>query len=238
MARQKLLDGLPVGLFRPDESDMLHAWMTDGKRYTAGERLPSVNYEMHSKSNQLWLTDTAAHYIRHIVYCYKLAPSRFPSLMNYFSALMLGRPLAQQEFPSASTLRSRFTRLHLIDSHRFAAKFEIYITGLGDYGFHRLWSRLQHGKDTACVEDRWRRCHRYKSQRKIGKNKPDFLHTSSQRPSKKANKKSRANPRKKANKVKLSDTNDACEPATSTVEGDLSDTHDAREPAASNVVGD
>jgi hypothetical protein len=139
MARRELLNGLPVGLFRPDESDMLHAWMTDGKRYTAGERLPSVNYEMHPKSNQLWLTDKAAHYIRHIVYCYKLAPSRFPSLMNCFSALMLGRPLAPQEFPSASTLISRFTQLHLIDSHRFAAKFEIYITGLGDYGFHRLW---------------------------------------------------------------------------------------------------
>jgi hypothetical protein len=138
-ARQELLDPLPVGIFRPEKSDMLHAWISDGKRYTDGERLPSVNYEMHLESNKLWLMDRAAHYIRHIVYCYKLAPSRFPSLMNCFSVLLLGRPLAQHEFPSASTLRSRFTRLHLIDSHRFAVKFEIYITGRDQYGFHRLW---------------------------------------------------------------------------------------------------
>jgi hypothetical protein len=138
-ARRELLYGLPVGLFRPDESDMLHAWVTDGKRYTSGQRLHSVNYEMHPKSNRLWLTDKAAHYIRHIVYCYKLAPSRFSSLMNCFSVLMLGRPLTKQEFPSASSLRPRFTRLHLINSHRFAAKFESYITRLDDYGFHRLW---------------------------------------------------------------------------------------------------
>jgi hypothetical protein len=37
ITRRELLDGLPVGLFRPNESDMLHAWMTDGKcrRYFA-----------------------------------------------------------------------------------------------------------------------------------------------------------------------------------------------------------
>jgi hypothetical protein len=72
---------------------MLFEWMADGKRYTGGERLPAMNYEMHPKSNKMWLTDKAAHFMPHIVYCYKLALSRFPSLMNCFAVLMLGRSL-------------------------------------------------------------------------------------------------------------------------------------------------
>jgi hypothetical protein len=56
-ARKELIDGLPAGLFSPQKSDMLHAWITDGKRYTDGERLPAVNYEKHPVSNQMCLTD-------------------------------------------------------------------------------------------------------------------------------------------------------------------------------------
>jgi hypothetical protein len=52
-ARQELLNRLPGGHFRPKESDMLFEWMTDGKRYTDGERLPAVNYEIHPQSNRL-----------------------------------------------------------------------------------------------------------------------------------------------------------------------------------------
>jgi hypothetical protein len=138
-ARQTLLDRFPVGLFRPKDSDMLHTWMSDGKRYTGGERLPAMNYERHPKSNNMWLTDKAAHYIRHIMYCFKVAPSRFPSMMNCFAVLLLGRPLTLLEFSSTSTLRSRFVRLYEIDSFRCNVKFEKFITKPDEYGFHRVW---------------------------------------------------------------------------------------------------
>eukprot|EP00978_Attheya_sp_CCMP212_P000714 scaffold1423_cov39-Attheya_sp.AAC.1 len=139
MARKELLARLPGELFCPKCSDMLHTWRTDGKRYTDGIRLPAANYEIHPKSNRLWLTDKAAHFMRHIVYCFKVPLSRFPCLMNNFAILLLGRPLTLPEFSSASTLRSRFTRLYQIERHRFSVKFETHITALIMKNFHQLW---------------------------------------------------------------------------------------------------
>jgi hypothetical protein len=117
--RKELIDGLPGGIFSPGESDMLHAWITDGKRYKDGERLPAVNYEMHPVSNQMCLTDKAAHYIRSMVYCHKIPMTRFPGLWNAFAVLMIGRPLKLEEFSSSATLRYHFQRLYMIDRYRF-----------------------------------------------------------------------------------------------------------------------
>jgi hypothetical protein len=117
----------------------LFEWMVDGKRYTGGERLPAMNYEMHPKSNKMWLTDKAAHFMRHIVHCFKLALSRFPSLMNCFAVLMLGRSLTPLEFSSVSTLRSRFVQLYEIERYRFGVDFETFITVPDEYGFYRVW---------------------------------------------------------------------------------------------------
>jgi hypothetical protein len=138
-ARKELIDGLPAGLFSPQEGDMLHAWITDGKRYTDGERLPAVNYEKHPVSNQMCLTDKAAHYIRSMVYCHKIPIRSFPSLWNAFALLMIGRPLKLQEFSSSATLRYRFQRLYMIDRYRFRTEFEKYITARSEKGFYRLW---------------------------------------------------------------------------------------------------
>jgi hypothetical protein len=107
IVREELIGGSAGGLFSPKTSDRLHAWIADGKRYTTGERLPAVNYVVNPDSNQLWLTDKAAHFMRDIVYTTKLPPSRFPSLMNSFAVLLLGRPLTTEEFSSTSTLRNR-----------------------------------------------------------------------------------------------------------------------------------
>jgi hypothetical protein len=139
VARKELIDGSGGGLFCPEKGDMLHAWIADGKRYTNGERLPAMNYEMHPVSNQMCLTDKAAHYIRNMVYCHKIPRIRFPSLWNAFALLMIGRPLTQQEFSSSATLRYRFQRLYMIDKYRFHAEFEKYITARHEKGFHRLW---------------------------------------------------------------------------------------------------
>jgi hypothetical protein len=90
-----------------------------------------VNYEIHPDNNRLWLTDKAAHYIRHMLFCFKLPISRFPALWNCFAVLLLGHQLAQDEFSSAETIRLRCVQRHMIDSHCFAVNF--------NFGFDVLW---------------------------------------------------------------------------------------------------
>jgi hypothetical protein len=70
--RDELIARMPGGLFSPKKSDLLFEWLADGKRYKNGERLPAKNYEKHPDNNQIWLTDKAAHYIRHMLFCFKL----------------------------------------------------------------------------------------------------------------------------------------------------------------------
>lgn len=71
-ARKELIDKVPGGLFVPKESDMLYQWIADGKRYAAGSRPPAENFEKHPGNSRPWLTDRAAHCIRHIIFCYKM----------------------------------------------------------------------------------------------------------------------------------------------------------------------
>jgi hypothetical protein len=137
--RKELIIRMPGGLFSPKESDLLFEWLADGRRYEKGERLPAVNYEIHPDNNRLWLTDKAAHCIRHMLFCFKLPISRFPALWNCFAVLLLGRQLTQEEFSSAETIRLRCVRLHMIDSHRFAVDFKKYLTTPTNFGFHVLW---------------------------------------------------------------------------------------------------
>jgi hypothetical protein len=116
--------------------------ITDGKRYTDGDRLSSVNYETHLVSNQMCLADKAAHFIRHMVYYHKIPLIRFPDLWNAFALLMLVRPLTRQESWSTATLRYRFQRLYMIDEFRFHAKFENCMTAPHEKG---VSSSVVHG---------------------------------------------------------------------------------------------
>jgi hypothetical protein len=103
---------LEVSLFRDfhrdsssfGEEDLLWDWIEQGKRFSVGEQLPPSNYEWNPANNQLSMKDEAAHYIRHILFVYNISLTRFPSLMNCFSVLLLRRPLSVHEFSSTNTI--------------------------------------------------------------------------------------------------------------------------------------
>jgi hypothetical protein len=97
------------GSFLPDKNELLVKWLSDGARYSAGERLPAVNYLKHPDNNQRFLTDEAVHCIRHIVFCFKIPITKFPGLWNSFSVLFLRRPLSSDEFSSDAILPFRLS---------------------------------------------------------------------------------------------------------------------------------
>ena len=138
-ARKELLGRIPGGLFLPNDNDLLINWIIDGERYSNGARLHANIYEIHPSNERLWLTDKAASYIRHIIFCFKVPITRFPSLMNCFSVLLLGRSLLLEEFPSVATLTARIFRLHLFDWQFFMNDFQSKITTLNQCGFPRYW---------------------------------------------------------------------------------------------------
>ena len=82
-------------------------WLDSGKRWNEGKRLPVKTYVEHEVSHHDCLSDESASIIRHIIFTHNTKPSRFPSLMNEFSALLLGQPLRPNEFPSYQTIEHR-----------------------------------------------------------------------------------------------------------------------------------
>jgi hypothetical protein len=98
-------------LFMIKDGDLLIAWMSDGRRYSSGERFINqlhLNFVRHSANGRLWLSDKSAHVVRHIAFTYKIALSKIPSLWNCFEILLLGRSLSISEFASSTTLAARF----------------------------------------------------------------------------------------------------------------------------------
>jgi hypothetical protein len=136
-ARKELLDRVPCGLFQPDDKDLLVAWIGDGTRHSKGSRLPANVYEKHPSNDQLWLTDKAASYMRHMLFIHKVPITRFPSLMNCFAVLLLGRSLKLEQFPSFATLSARIYRLQLFDWQFFLNEFKSKITIPNECGFAR-----------------------------------------------------------------------------------------------------
>jgi hypothetical protein len=106
--RAEMLGKLPGGgLFQPQDTDLLVDWISSGRRYSKGDRLPAENYEMHPHSHRLWLKDRSAHFLRHISACFGVPLARIPSLWQCFAVLLLGRPLEQDEFSSSETIQIR-----------------------------------------------------------------------------------------------------------------------------------
>jgi hypothetical protein len=93
-----MVDIVGANLFLPDNNDLLIQWMSDGRRYSNGERLPAINYGKHPANHQRFLTNEAVHCIRHIVFRFKIPITKFPGLWNLFSILFLRRPLSLDEF--------------------------------------------------------------------------------------------------------------------------------------------
>ena len=137
-ARKKLLSTM-LNIFQPKEDEFLKDWLDSGKRWNEGERLPVKTYVEHEVAHRDCLSDESASIIRHILFTHNTKPSRFPSLMNEFAALLLGRPLRPNEFPSYQTIERRMIRLDIIDWEFFVQFFKKRITSRDKYGFRQLW---------------------------------------------------------------------------------------------------
>jgi hypothetical protein len=68
-----MLAKLPTVMFQPSAEHLLIEWRYDGLRYSKGAaRLEAEN----------WLTDEAAHYLRNIVFAFKIPITRLPTIWN------------------------------------------------------------------------------------------------------------------------------------------------------------
>ena len=110
---------LPVRLFHIGETQLVLEYVNHGLRYTNtnGECLSQEMHFISKHNNQKELRLDCASIIRHIIVCYNISLSKFPSLLNCFGVLLLGRPLRQDEFPSVATIRLHIPRLTTIDRH-------------------------------------------------------------------------------------------------------------------------
>lgn len=129
-ARQEVLSQQQ---FRPRKGDLLIDWIEDARRYCNGTRLVSANNRDHTvlqlnANGQRVLTDPMAHCLRAIQFEYNIPMSRLPGLWNAFAVLLLGRPLALDEFSSVATIRTWYQRLHLIDLYNHRLSFEAQTT--------------------------------------------------------------------------------------------------------------
>ncbi len=96
--------------FKPRDEEALYDYYfvqlkqwNDGERLNAGQRLsPQFEAYKNGPNNSPMLTDQAAHVLRHVHYAYNIALSRLPAMVTALA-------------PYFSTLRMRFTWLHLFD---------------------------------------------------------------------------------------------------------------------------
>ena len=121
--------------FKIQENQLLVDWLEQGRRFNDGERLPPSNTEKNTSNGKLWFTDEAMSYVRHMICSYGLSCTRFPSLMNCFSVLLLRRPLKDEEFPLITMITSQMLRLDVFDSFAFSVIFQNKITVPSQYGF-------------------------------------------------------------------------------------------------------
>ena len=137
--KSERLRRLQEQIFKPRKEELLIDWISDGRKYTNGERLEANNYEMHPQNNQPWMTDQAFSVIRHIIFTFKIPTRRFGSLMACFSVLLLGRPTPKMRFPDKRGLNRRLLRLSIFDWHRTMVNFALFITTRTLHGFLRYW---------------------------------------------------------------------------------------------------
>ncbi len=138
--REYINSKLPCGMFHIGKDQLLLEYVNHGIRYTesSGE---CMNQEVHfiSKHNsQPELRLDCANIIRHIINCFDIPLSKFPSLMNCFGVLLFGRALRLDEFPSVATIRLHIPRLTIIDRHNLAEE-DRQTFGKTKNGFHVLW---------------------------------------------------------------------------------------------------
>ena len=122
-------------LYSINKTQLLIDWINQGKRVSKGENLPPNNTETNPSNGLLWMSNRAMSYIRHIICAFKVPRTRFPSMMNCFSVLLLGKAMNMDDFSSISTITRRMQRLDVFDSYYFGNIFKQKVTKLSKFGF-------------------------------------------------------------------------------------------------------
>ena len=122
-------------LYSINKKQLLIDWINQGKRVNKGEHLPPKNTEINPSNGLLWMSDRAMSYIRHIICVFKVPRTRFPSMMNCFSILLLGKAMNMKDVSSISTITRRMQRLDIFDSYYFGNIFKQKVTKLSKFGF-------------------------------------------------------------------------------------------------------
>jgi hypothetical protein len=71
------------------ESDLLHKWYADSKRYSNGDGLEATNTQLDPQSQVLTLSWDAIFILRHIMYSHKITVSNILSLWASFYTLIM-----------------------------------------------------------------------------------------------------------------------------------------------------
>jgi hypothetical protein len=127
--RREINSAMPSGLFNIPHKRLLLEWISDGKRYTDGERMPRKTHCISKHNGQKQLTDESAYILYKIFTGYDISMSKFNGLLNSFAAYFLGVRLEMPEFSSIPTLRNWFKRIVIIDRYRQSCD------DLGTFGF-------------------------------------------------------------------------------------------------------
>jgi hypothetical protein len=98
-ACQRLVNGLH-GYFVPRESDLLHKWYANSKRYSNGDGLEATNTQLDPQSRVHTLSLDAIFLLRHIMYSQKITVSNTLILWASFYTLITRQQLDTKSFIS------------------------------------------------------------------------------------------------------------------------------------------
>jgi hypothetical protein len=115
------------GCFVPRESDLLHKWYADLKRYSNGDGLEATNTQLDPQSQVLTLSLDAIFILRHIMYSHKITVSNVLSLWASFYTLIMRQQLDMTSFISQTSLWNNVQRLHFIDQALATENFAPFI---------------------------------------------------------------------------------------------------------------
>jgi hypothetical protein len=146
-ARQHFVNGLH-GCFVPRESDLLHKWYANSKRYSYGDGLEATNTQLDPQSRVHTLSLDAIFLLRHIMYTHKITVSNILSLWASFYTLIIKQQLDTKSFISQTSLWNNVQRLHYIDqalaTNFFLSRSYVLVLGMGFIGISTchlmIWS--------------------------------------------------------------------------------------------------
>ena len=137
--QRELMDKLSHGLFQIGEEEYLLSWFCSEVKWNEGERLRRTMTRVSQGNSKSMMSEESANIIRHILFEYKIPLSKFGGLPNMFSVLLFGHKLKDEDFSSASTIRTWMDRLAVIDKHYQSEMDKKVYLEKSKYGFDKMW---------------------------------------------------------------------------------------------------